>query len=167
MTCRNLKSNVEELLLNPEQVPQPVREHIAGCESCRREMTEFEATFALLDEWQAPEVNPYFPVRMQALLREEKNAHPAGLLERMRARILFGNVHLRPIAAGGLALLLLLGGGTYAGIETLANQPAAVQPQSATIRDLQSLDENSQVFQQLNALDQSSDSGNSGPSGSL
>jgi anti-sigma factor RsiW len=167
MTCQNVKSNLENLLLASEQAPQAVRDHVAACESCRRELAELQATFALLDEWEAPEVNPYFPVRMQALLREEKTARPASWLERARARILFGNGYLRPLTAGALGLMLLIGGGTYAGIKTLGNHPAVVQPQSATIRDLQSLDENSQVFQQLTSLDQSDDSGDSGPSGSL
>jgi anti-sigma factor RsiW len=167
MTCRNIKSNLEELLLAPEQAPQAVREHVAACESCRRELAELQATFALLDEWQAPEATPYFPVRMQALLRAEQQARPAGFLERLRARLLFGDLQLRPLAAGALALLLLIGGGTYAGVETLTSHPTtAALPASATVRDLQSLDENAQVFQQINALDQSDDS-DTPPSGSI
>jgi len=95
-------------------------------------------------------------------LREEQRSEPAGLLERMRARVLFGsNVHLRPIAVGALALLIIIGGGTYAGLMT--SHPATPVKTSATIEDLKSLDDNAQVFQQLNALDQNAqdDSDNS------
>jgi anti-sigma factor RsiW len=168
MTCRNVKSNLEELLLAPGQAPQAVREHLAACESCRRELADLEATLALLDDWKAPEVTPYFPVRMQALLRAEQQARPAGWVERWRARLLFGDLQLRPLAAGALALLLLIGGGTYAGVESLTSHPTATAalPASATVRDLQSLDENAQVFQQINALDQSDDSDMT-PSGSI
>jgi anti-sigma factor RsiW len=163
MTCHNAKSHLEELLLSPQQAPQAVREHLAACDHCRHELAQMQATLALLDEWQAPAANPYFTVRMQARLREEQQARPAGWLERLRLRVLYGNRHLRPLAAGAFALALLLGGGAYAGIETLASHQAVVTPQSATLRDLQSLDQNAQVFQQLNALDGSGD----GSSGSM
>jgi anti-sigma factor RsiW len=163
MTCHNAKSHFEELLLSPQQAPQAAREHLAACEGCRHELQQMQATLALLNEWQAPEANPYFAVRMQARLREEQQTRPAGWLERLRLRALYGNHHLRPIAAGAFALALLLGGGAYAGIETLASHQAVVTPQSATLRDLQSLNQNAQVFEQLNALDGSAD----GSSGSM
>jgi len=161
MTSHIAKPHFEELLFTPGQVPQAVREHLAACEHCRHELRQMQATLAMLDEWQAPEVRPYFMVRLQSRLREEQQRRPAGWLERLRLRALYGNRQLRPIAAGALALALLIGGGTYAGIETLASHQAVVIPQSATLRDLQSLDQNAQVFQQLNALD-GSDGGSSG-----
>lgn len=167
MTCQNMKSHFENLLFSPEHAPQVAREHLAACDTCRHELQQMQATMALLDEWQAPEVNPYFQVRMQARLREEQQARPAGWFEHLRNRALYGNRHLRPIAAGALALALLIGGGTYAGIETLTSHQAVVTPQSATLRDLQSLDQNAQVFQQLNALDDSDSGSSSGSSGSL
>jgi hypothetical protein len=100
---------------------------------------------------------------MAARLRSERDAAPAGFLERLRARLLYSsNMHLRPVAAGALALLLLIGGGTFAGFMNSTSSPT-VTP-SATIRDLQSLDDNSQVFQQLNTLDQQDDDSDSGQS---
>lgn len=165
-TCRTIKSSLEALLLTPEKTSQDVREHLAACPSCRGELAHMQATFALLDEWKAPEVNAYFPVRMQALLREEQAKGRAGWLERLRMRMLLANRPARPVAAFALALALIIGGGTYAGMETLVNQQAVVTPKSATLRDLQSLDQNANVFQQLNDIDQdgdsSSDSGNAG-----
>lgn len=147
------------------------RAHVAGCAECGQELAELRSTMALLDTWEAPEPSPYFNARMSVLLREEREAEPAGFLEgiweRLRARVLYGsNMHLRPVAAGVLALLLLIGGGTFAGLMSTTPAPNHT---SATVRDLQSLDENSQVFQQLNALDQDdTDSGGAAaPNGSL
>ena len=80
MTCRNMKSDLEEMLLTPEKASQATRDHLAACENCRRELAEMQATFALLDEWQAPEVNAWFPVRMQALLREGVSIRDLGAI---------------------------------------------------------------------------------------
>lgn len=167
MTCRNMKSNLEEMLLEPERASQAVCKHLAACEACRRELAQMQATFALLDEWQTPAANPYFTTRMQALMREEKAKQPAGWLERLRMRMLLTNRTARPVAAVALALALLIGGGTYAGIQSIASQQAVVVPKSATLRDLQSLDQNAEVFKQLNDIDQYDAGGNSANTGSM
>jgi|SRR5580704_5830317 hypothetical protein len=159
MICRITKENLENLLLDRESVPVGVRKHVNDCPDCKKELTALEATMQALDAWEAPEPSPFFETRMAARLRSEREAAPAGLFERLRARLLYGtNMHLRPVAVGGLALLLLIGGGTYAGFMGGSSQP--VSP-SATVRDLQSLDDNSQVFQQLNTLDQQDDDSDS------
>ena len=167
MNCRNIKPNLEQMLLEPEHASQAARDHIAACPHCRRELAQMQATFALLDEWQAPEANAYFPVRMQALLREEQAKARPGWFERMRMRMLLANQSARPVAAVALALALLIGGGTYAGIEAFTSPPNVNTPQSATLRDLQSLDQNAQVFQQLNVLEEYGNSGNSSSAGSM
>jgi hypothetical protein len=162
MICRKVKANLENLLFDPESVPADVRSHVKECTACSQELASLEATMNLMDEWQAPEPTAYFDSKLAVRLREEQRAEPADLLERMRARVLFGsNVHLRPLAVGALALLIIIGGGTYAGLMT--SNPAAPIKASATIEDLKSLDDNAQVFQQLNALDQN-DQGDSGSS---
>jgi anti-sigma factor RsiW len=161
-----MKSNLEEMLLEPEHASRAAREHLAACEACRRELADMQATFALLDNWKAPAANPYFTTRMQALLREEQAKQPAGWLERLRMRMLLANRPARPVAAVTLALALLVGGGTYAGIQSIASQQAVVVPKSATLRDLQSLDQNAEVFQQLNDIDQY-DGGNSSNTGNM
>jgi anti-sigma factor RsiW len=157
MICRKVKANLADLLLDPEAVPADVRSHLKECAACSQELAELQATMSLMDEWQAPEPTPYFDSRLTARLREEQRAEPAGFLERMRARLLFGtNMSFRPLAAGALALLLILGGGTYAGLMT-SHSGAPIQA-SATVQDLQSLDDNAQVFQQMATLDQNDDS---------
>jgi anti-sigma factor RsiW len=162
MICRITKANLADLLLDKESVSAEVREHLEHCDGCRQELSALEATMHALDTWDAPEPSPFFNARMGARLRGEREAQPAGFFERLRVRLLYGNMHLRPVAAGALALLLLIGGGTYAGFMSTS---APVTP-SAAVRDLQSLDENSQVFQQLNTLDQQDDDSDSGPANS-
>jgi anti-sigma factor RsiW len=162
MICRKVKANLPDLLLAPKSVPAEVRAHVESCAECGKELRELEATMALLDTWTAPEVSPYFDTRMAGLMREEQQAAPAGWLERIRARMLFGNhMHMRPLAAAALALIVAVGGGTYAGFGGFS-KPAQVQTTaSPVIKDLQSLDENAQVFQQLNSMDQQ-DAGDKG-----
>jgi hypothetical protein len=79
--------------------------------------------------------------------------------------MLFGNhMHMRPLAAAALALIVAVGGGTYAGFGGFSPKPAPVQTASPVIKDLQSLDENAQVFQQLNSMDQQETGDNGGNS---
>ena len=163
MICQLTKANLENLLLDPEKVSVEVRKHVEDCPECRQEVAALESTMLVLDAWEAPEPSPFFEARMAARLRAERDAPPAGFFERLRARMLYSsNLHLRTVAAGALVLLLLIGGGTYVGVMS-TNQPS--NP-SATVRDLQSLDENSEVFQQLNTLDQQDDDSDSGQSNS-
>ncbi len=165
MICQNVRASLPEMLLSPESVGKEAREHLKACPECARELRELQATMAALDEWRAPEVSPWFDGRLQARLREERAAAPAGWLERLRARMQFGErVSLRPLAAAALALTIAVGGGIYEGFT--APQPVATPTQAASpvIRDLQSLDENSQVFQELNTMDQNAGS-NSSPAG--
>jgi hypothetical protein len=116
-----------------------------------------------MDAWEAPEPTAYFDTRLAARLREEKANPPASLWERMRARLLYGsNVQLRPIAAGALALLLLMGGGTAVWVQHGAQPPAPQE--SATVHDLQLLDGNAQVYQQLSSLDADLDDDSGNPS---
>jgi len=165
MICRKVKANLANLLFEPESVPVDVRNHLEDCAACSQELASLEATMNLMDDWQALEPTPYFDSKLAVRLREERRAEPAGLLERMRARVLFGsNMHLRPIAVGALALLIIIGGGTYAGL--MSSNSAAPAKTSATVEDLKSLDDNAQVFQQLSSLDQS-DQDDSGSSNDL
>ena len=116
MVCREVKASLPDLLLAPKQAPAEVRAHVESCAECGKELKELEATMALMDAWEAPEVSPYFDTRMAVLLREEQQAAPAGWLERMRARLMFGNrVNMRPLMAGAMALVVAAGIGTYAG----------------------------------------------------
>ena len=155
MVCREVKTSLPDLLLAPKQAPAEVRAHVESCAECGKELKELETTMALMDTWEAPEVSPYFDTRMAVLLREEQQTAPAGWLEKLRARFLFGNhVNMRPLMAAAMALVVAAGVGTYAGLGGFSPQKTPTVQASPVIKDLQSMDDNAQMYQQLNSLDQ-------------
>ncbi len=171
MSCREMKklsSRLADLLLDTQSVPSAVRRHVEECPECGAELHQLQATMSLMDDWVVPEVNPYFDAKLLARLRSEQDGAPVGFparfLERLRARFVYGSsLRWQPLMAGALALVVLVGGGTYADLAWQSARPR----ESATIRDLQSFDGNAQVLQQLDSIDQPGDSQNqdSGPSG--
>jgi hypothetical protein len=70
---------------------------------------------------------------------------------------------MRPVMAAAMALVVAAGVGTYAGFGGFTPQPTkpAVQA-SPVIKDLQSMDDNAQMYQQLNSLDQQDAADNGG-----
>jgi hypothetical protein len=94
-------------------------------------------------------------------LREEQANAPEGWLERWRSRLLFNTGRsFRPAVAGALAVVLLVGGGTFAGFHFTGGQT------SATVNDLQIFDKNDQAIHTMDLLDEpSNDDGSvAGPS---
>jgi anti-sigma factor RsiW len=159
--CTGMESKLADLLLDPERVPAKVQAHVDACEHCRAELAELRATMSLLDAWPSPEPSPYFLSKLDARMREERATAPAGWLERLRARLAYGpSMHVRPLAAMALAVVLLLGGGTYLGI-TDGEKPAPPPPNTAfVVHDLQTLDNNAQLLDQLDSISSSDDSSN-------
>ncbi len=156
MTCPEIKNNLAELVYESRPLPDEMRNHLAKCAGCTAELAEMEATWKLLDEWQAPEPSAFFDAKLYARLRTEQATAPASLFERAKAWLLYStNLQMRPVAAGALAMVLAVGGGTFA----LLDHETAAPQTSATVRDLQSYDGNAQLFQQLNALDGDEDNG--------
>jgi len=150
MTCPEIKNNLAGVVYESRPLPEEIRKHLAGCAGCTAELAEMEATWKLLDEWQAPEPSAFFDAKLYGRLRTEQATAPASLLERAKAWWLYStNLRMRPVAAGALAMMLAVGGGTFA----LLDHETPVPQTSATVRDLQSYDGNAQLFQQLNALD--------------
>lgn len=163
MDCNTCRTNLLELLDADGAASRPeVAAHLAACAHCRAELEELRATFALLDEWQAPEPTPYFDQRLHARLREAAAAKPEGLWERISSFVKFSTGRqFRPAMTGALAAVLLLAGsGTYFGLEGFGSKVAP----SATVNDLKVLDNNAQVEQQLDQLlDNSNDDGGASP----
>lgn len=152
MICHDCKSALPELLLNPAAPSNAiVREHLKSCPTCNEEFRSLEATFALLDSWQAPEPSPYFDQKLAVRLREEQEMPAAGWFERMKSRLLFNTGRqFRPAVAGALALVLLAAGGTFADLSGFPHPDKA--PVSATVNDLQILDKNDQALQTMSLL---------------
>ncbi len=160
LNCKGMETDLAEMLLDPAAAPVKVRAHVEVCEGCRAELTELSATMDLLDSWQGPEPSPYFLSRLDARMREERRAAPAGWLERLRARFVYGpEAHVRPLAAMALTVALLLGGGAYLGTTNWTQAPAA-PGDAAVVHDLQTLDNNAQLLDQMEALSNTNDDGN-------
>jgi hypothetical protein len=99
---------------------------------------------SLLDTWESPEPSPYFLTSWMRGCGKSAQAAPASWLARLRARLAYGpSMHVRPLAAMALAVVLLLGGGTYLGVSD-GERPAAPPVQAAVVHDLQTLDNNAQ-----------------------
>jgi hypothetical protein len=166
MICYDCQSALPELLLDPAAPSNAAaREHLKSCPACNQQFQSLEATFALLDTWQAPEPSPYFDQKLAVRLREEQMLAPAGWLERLRSRVLFNTGRqFRPALAGALALALLVAGGAFANLSGFPH-PAKAQV-SATVNDLQILDNNDQALQTMSLLLQDDGSNNDGPAAS-
>lgn len=154
--CTGMDVKLADLLLDPGSVPAEVQTHVAECDGCRTQLAELKVTMDLLDTWQVPEPNPYFMTRFEARMREERAAAPAGWLARRFARLRAGfaygpGIHVRPLAAMALTIMLLIGGGTYLDL-TDWNKPVQPASQAAVVHDLQGLDNNAQLLDQMEAL---------------
>ena len=160
--CTGMDSKLADMLLDPSAVPAKVQTHVAECDQCRNELAELKATMQLLDAWEGPEPSPYFLTRLDARMREEREAEPAGWfasrIARMRDRLAYGpRVAMRPLVAMALTAVLLVGGGTYLGITEWVHAPQA-SGQAAVVGDLETLDNNAQLLDQMEAIS-SNDSG--------
>ena len=113
----------------------------------------------LLDTWEAPEPSPYFDQKLAVLLREEQSRPPVGWFERMRSRLLFNTGRqFRPALAGALALALLIGGGAFADLSNTHLWHHVPASASATVTDLEVLDNNDQALQTMDQLFQDENS---------
>jgi hypothetical protein len=154
-----MESRLADLLFDPDSAPLKVREHVEQCAPCRAELADLKATMALLDTWEGPEPSPYFITRLDARMREERQAAPVGFFARLRARLTYGpSMHVRPLAAMALTVMLLIGGGAYLNV-TQWDQPAAPQGQAAVVGDLQVLDNNAQLLDQMEAMSSPNNNG--------
>jgi hypothetical protein len=158
MNCQTCHSELPNLLLDPAAASADARAHLDSCPVCLEEFNSLQATFSLLDTWQAPEASPYFDQKLAVRFREEQAMPSAGWLERLRTRLLLNTGRqFRPAMVGALALLLLVGGGTFAGISNFSALHGKAQV-SAAVSDLQILDKNDQAFQEMDQLFQDDDS---------
>jgi hypothetical protein len=152
MNCKTCQSAMPEILLDPAVSSAEARVHLESCPICQQEFVSFQRTFALLDTWQAPEPSPYFDQKLAVRLREEQAAPAAGWLERLQTRLLLNTGRqFRPALVAIMAIVLILGGGTFAGISNLPDHHDPVQA-SAAVDDLQILDKNDQAIQQMDQL---------------
>jgi anti-sigma factor RsiW len=145
MSCNELRDQLVEVACGTEASAE-VSKHVEGCAACATTLTELRKTMALLDEWEAPEPTPYFDIRLQARLREEKQKVQASWLDWFR----------KPVLGIAAALLIAAGVGfmQFHGSDT--TPPKAQTPKyvaGTATGDLQFLDKNSDVLEDFDALD--------------
>ena len=85
MTCPEIKNNLAEVVFESRPLPDELRNHLAECAGCTAELAEMEATWKLLDQWQAPEPSAFFDAKLYARLRTEQTTAPASFFERAKA----------------------------------------------------------------------------------
>jgi hypothetical protein len=156
MDCKKFEAELMDLVLTPGTTPSvAAAAHLKVCPPCTEEYLSFQATFSLLDTWQAPAPTPYFDQKLAVLIREEQAAPPMGWFERLTTRLRFNTGrNFRPAMAGALSLALLVGAGSVI-LPPTPNTPTTAA--SATVNDLQILDKNEQAFQQMDVLQQDDD----------
>ena len=152
------QEKLADMLLDPAAADARVKIHVAECASCREELEALRATMGMMDAWTAPEPSPYFMTRLNARMREERDAPRVGWLQRIRDRFVYGpQMHAGPLAATALTVMLLIGGGAYLGVTNVEQPVPQAAPEAAVVHDLQTLDSNKQVLDQLEAISDNPD----------
>jgi hypothetical protein len=147
MKCDEIRERMPDMAAGYSQPTGDEGKHLESCGTCARELKAMRATMALLDEWHAPEPSPYFDVRLQARLREEMAKPQAGWLHWFR----------RPVLAAALTVLLGVGVGVFftrnAGIYKHTQQASITEPPGTAVSDLQTLDNNHEMYADFDLLD--------------
>ncbi|MBV9608767.1 MAG: hypothetical protein JO187_04340 [Acidobacteria bacterium] len=136
-----------------------IEQHFASCSACAAELQSIRATMSLLDEWQAPEISPYFDQRLRARVREVAAERSLGWLGWLR----------KPAIAAAFAVLMMLGISLYrsAPSHTGAKQndtvASATQQRGTAVSDLKDLDQNLDLYANFDTLDDLSDNQEQNP----
>jgi len=158
MGCKEIQELLPDLAAGMVAPTPEVERHIRSCAACSAQLSDFQKTMALLDEWQAPEPSPYFDTRLEARLREEMARPPA----RSFSWLKFGWLKMRPAwAMSAVAVLfviaLTVGNRSYlTQTDTIATKPPViglpVEPGTA-VGDLQALEKNDDLYADFDVLD--------------
>lgn len=158
MTCEEARQRWMEDELNPE-----VRRHQAECAGCREAMVEYVALLNLMDEWSPrQEIAPDFEARLYQRIR----AHEAALGRRRGWWFLpEGMPSIRWSLVGAvLSLVLICGGVLYHVNQPRPQSPsplpiAQVAKSDPVVRDLQVLDQDSDMLENFDLLNGSIEDG--------
>src|SRR3954471_18991915 len=115
MKCNDVRERLMEVKPGSGLDAHPeVASHVEACDGCAKVWTALQGAFALMDEWQAPPVSPFFETRLRARLAEVKaeEAQPQGFFAFLR-KPLMGMPMWRPVLAGVLLISTAAGVGVY------------------------------------------------------
>ena len=139
--------------------PNEVKQHFATCRACAAELESLRATMSLLDEWQAPEISPYFDQRLRARIREAASQTSLGWLDWLR----------KPAIAAAFAILMMIGIGLYrsapshSGPTAGKNDAATIAQRGTAVSDLKDLDQNLDLYANFDSLDDLTDNQEQNP----
>jgi hypothetical protein len=147
MNCNNVRENLIELLAEGP-ADAAITAHVKECSACSQELDGLRKTMALLDEWEVPEVSPYFLTRLQAHVKEERNKAPQGWFAWLR----------QPIMAVSLAAVLAAGAVFYQ-LNTASNNggkviPVSPAPAGTAVGDLEALEKNHDLYVNSDLIDE-------------
>jgi hypothetical protein len=167
MNCNQARDTFLDVAQSSSASNPEVSSHLAGCAECAKLLQALQQTMSVMDEWNTPEISPYFNTRLQALLAEAKREEamaPSGILAWLQ-KPAFGLPIWRPIAAGVLTFALAVAVGLQRGPSNgTANSSSnkAIQT-SAAVNDLQKLEKNQDLYSDFDLLDDlKTDNSNSG-----
>jgi len=145
MNCKDIREQIFDLVTPGATVDPNAARHVEECAACAAEVKSLRQTMALLDGWSAPEPSPYFDVRLQARLREEKALQQRNDFGWLKA----GWLHVRwqPVMAAALSFAIAAGVMVYRAVP-----PTAQVNDSAAVSDLQALDKNADVYNNFDLL---------------
>jgi hypothetical protein len=151
MNCKDVREQLLDLTApGAEQANDAVARHVAECAACAAELSSLRKTMALLDDWKASEPSPYFNVRLQARLREEK-ARERSPLGMVLGWLKMGWLQVRwqPVTAAALSFAIAVGVIVYQSGSSGTQQGPA---KSAAVADLQLLEKNGEVYKNFDLL---------------
>jgi anti-sigma factor RsiW len=152
MNCKDVREQLFDLTTpGAEQANDAVARHVAECSACAAELNSLRKTMAALDEWKAPEASPYFNVRLQARLREEKAREhtPFGVVLGW-LRMGWLQVRWQPVTAAALSFAIAVGVIVYQSMPGV--EPIPSQAKSPAVADLQLLEKNGEVYKNFDLL---------------
>ena len=154
--CDDARELMPDLAAGLTAVTPEIKAHLDSCGECAGKLEAFRQTMSLLDEWQAPEPSPYFDVRLNARLREERTKQPAGWLHWLRKPALAAAFAVLMIASVTLVRMNSSHGGNNT--TKTPNSLVAVTPQIAAepgtaVGDLQALEKNQNLYSDFEVLD--------------
>ena len=155
--CDDVRELMPDLAAGLTAPTPEVKAHLDSCAECAGKLEAFRQTMSLLDEWQAPELSPYFDVRLNARLREEMESakQPAGWLRWLRKPALAACFALLMVASVTLVRMNYgnnSSGGSSSAPPVAAALQVAAEPGTA-VGDLQALDKNQNLYSDFDVLD--------------
>ena len=149
MNCERFRDQMLDALQGT--APAELEEHARACGACDQELKALRQTSALLEEWPAPEVSPYFDTRLRARLREQAAA-PVGWWAWLRKPALAATFAI--FLAVGVGLLDLSKPQTEVPQSTVAVSPQPKAHRGTAVADLQTLDQDQELYANFDLLDE-------------